>query len=63
MDQATKVLNRALTALVRLELGIGSREEAAAHLRELAEHLEDGGYGPDIVREDTRDSFRVGPKG
>lgn len=39
-----------------------TREEASAHLRELAEHLEGGGYGPEIVREEKGDTFTVGTK-
>lgn len=51
MDHATKVLEQALAALACLSLGVGSRERAVELLRELVEHLEEGGYSPDLKRE------------
>ena len=57
MDRATKVLKEALISLVRLRRGHSVRGTAVENLKDLAQHLEEGGYAPDI--EEHEGSWKI----
>lgn len=54
------MLRDALSALTRFNKGLMLRDQAAEHLRDLADHLEGGGYPPDIQFDPKTGTFTVG---